>query len=198
MITKTRTSRLQLFSLSNLPKTSVLKKQKLLFMAKNGEDKPPCGSKLKASLQTYTAKSHGCYDECFTRTIKKIRPDWFIKTSVLKKDLLIKIAKNGKKKPGWNSSLGRAFKNYTTRSHICYCAKFTKTIKRIRPDWFFVNSSALRKKQLINMAKSGKDRPHSKSKMGYSFYSYTQKTHDCYCEEFVKTIKKIRPDWIIK
>lgn len=54
------------------------KKEHILQMARNGEDKPKKHkSKLRQALSSYMNKSQGCYDKEFTDKIKEIRPDWF-------------------------------------------------------------------------------------------------------------------------
>jgi len=56
------------------------KKEKLLEMAKNGEDRPnQKKSKLGCVLSNYTNKSRKYYDPIFTKQIRKLRPDWFKK-----------------------------------------------------------------------------------------------------------------------
>jgi hypothetical protein len=51
------------------------------------------------------------------------------------------------------------------------------------------------KQKLIAIAKSGAKRPNQKTKEGQALSSYTSKPSDCYCLEFDKTIRKLRPDW---
>jgi hypothetical protein len=48
-------------------------------LAKSGADRPRQKTKLGSGLSTYSRKLSGAYDPIFTKTIKKLRPDWFIK-----------------------------------------------------------------------------------------------------------------------
>jgi uncharacterized protein YihD (DUF1040 family) len=56
-------------------------KQLIIKLAKNGGQKPVCGTVLGYALKNYTAKSSSSYDPVFTKQIKKIAPHWFKKCS---------------------------------------------------------------------------------------------------------------------
>jgi hypothetical protein len=53
------------------------KKQELILMAKNGEDRPSYETKIGCSLSNYTRKSSHVYDAKFDELIRSLRPDWF-------------------------------------------------------------------------------------------------------------------------
>jgi hypothetical protein len=57
---------------------SSTKKEQLIKMAKNGEDRP-IGNKTKLgnALCSYNGKTHASYDEEFINKLKQLRPDWF-------------------------------------------------------------------------------------------------------------------------
>jgi len=172
-------------------------KKLLLEMAENGEDKPHWKSKLGTSLQSYTSKKS--YDPIFNKKIRELRPDWFVTSSQvanLKKQKLLSMAKNKEKKPPQTSKLGKALKEYTTKSRNSYCEIFTKQIKKLRPDWL-AKGSDIKKTKIIQLAKSGAKRPSCRTKIGNSFYGYTQKLNNSYDPDFTELIKKLRPDWFL-
>lgn len=57
--------------------TTRISKEKLLEMAKNGEDKPNFRTSLYGKLLAYTRIRSKMYDPKFSQEIKKLRPDWF-------------------------------------------------------------------------------------------------------------------------
>jgi hypothetical protein len=137
------------------------------------------------------------YDESFAELIKKLRPDWFIKPSDIMKKKIIKIAKSNKNKPKNKTKERDALNRYTDKNSSSYDEFFTKLIKKLRPDWFIRSVDAM-KQVIINMAKSGKNRPDKKTKEGQSLERYINQNSNCYDENFKKTIKKLRPDWFRK
>jgi hypothetical protein len=115
-------------------------KQKLIEMAINRKPRPSQKTKMGRVLSEYTKKSGDCFDVDFYRSIRKIRPDWFVSQKQIanqKKKKLIEMAKNGKKRPAYEKTrLGQALSNYTRKSSTVYDPIFDKTIRKLRPDWF--------------------------------------------------------------
>ena len=90
-------------------------------------------------LFSYTNKNSKVYDKNFDAIIRELRPDWFYtrtRLSELKKQNILKLAKEQKPKPNRNHVLGIAIKNYTNKSSPAYDCNFEAEIKRLRPDWF--------------------------------------------------------------
>jgi hypothetical protein len=175
------------------------KKQELLDLAKSGADKPKRTTKLRQTLFNYTKSSQLSYDPEFTKQIKTLRPDWFVGQSDLantKKQELLDLAKSGADKPSQKTKLGKTLPNYTVESSGSYDPEFTKQIKTLRPDWF-ENTANTKKQELLELARSGADKPSQKTKLGQALCSYTIETQRCYDPEFTKKIKAIRPDWFI-
>jgi len=196
MITKTKTKNSELsefFGLEELPNSSDLNKRKLIEMAKNGEDKPGCLTKDGRRLYSYTCKFFTSYDESFTKLIYKLRPDWFLKSSDIMKQKLIKMAKDGKNRPHNRTKEGAAIRRYLDKKSSSYCEEFSILIKKLRPDWFVKPSDAMKQK-LIMMAKSGKDRPKKNTKEGRALQRYMHHKNYC-CKSFVKIIKELAPNW---
>ena len=161
-------------------------------------EKRPNNKKTKEgnALSCYTIKSSNVYCPEFDKTIRKLRSDWFIKSSD-KKQLLIDIAKSGAKKPYYKTKEASALGCYTNKSSKSYCLKFDKTMHKLRPDWF-IKPSDKNKQLLIEMANSGAKRPNNKkTKEGRALSTYTTKSN-AYCPIFNKTIRKLRPDWFEK
>jgi hypothetical protein len=115
-------------------------KQTLEEMAGNGEPRPSQKTKIGKFLSDYTKPSSMMYDAKFHRKMKKLRPDWFwSQTEVAgqKKKELLRMARNGEKRPGYEKTkLGQALSNYTRKKSPAYDAVFDKTIRKLRPDWF--------------------------------------------------------------
>jgi hypothetical protein len=108
-------------------------------MARKSDRKPPQTETLGQELSRYTLVSHGCYDPKFTKEIKRLRPDWFVSQSdrvFEKKQRLLQMARKSDRKPPQTETLGQELSRYTRVSSGCYDPKFTKEIKRLRPDWF--------------------------------------------------------------
>jgi hypothetical protein len=113
------------------------KKQKLISMAKSGAKKPNRKkTKEGRALVSYTRKYSVVYCPKFDKLIRKLRPDWFESTSQIMKQKLIAMAKSGVKKPSVKTKEGWTLYAYTRESSGCYCLKFDKTIRKLRPDWF--------------------------------------------------------------
>lgn len=166
-------------------------------MAKEGKPKPESLTKYGRLLYRYTSKLLSSYDESFTKKITKLRPDWFIKSSEIMKQTLIKMAKKGKTKPRNKTKERDALNRYTDKNSNSYDESFTKLIKKLRPDWF-MNSIDVNKQNLIKMAKIGKNRPGKKTKEGMALERYINRNSNSYDESFAKLIKKLRPDWFRK
>lgn len=112
-----------------------IKKRNLIRMAKEGKDRPACTTKIGKSFNNYTKKSSKIYDESFTKIIKKLRPNWLVKSSDIMKQKLIKMAKEGKDKPKKSTKEGAALSKYVNRSKS-FNKSFNNQIKKLRPDWF--------------------------------------------------------------
>ena len=177
------------------------KKQKLIEMANSGAERPPYKSKLGQALKDYSSKYSQTYNINFDKNIRKLRPDWFVSRTEKanqKKQTLINMAKDGKNRPGQKTKLGASLSSYT-KSGIAHDARFTKIIKKLRPDWFINQSEKANqnKKILIKMAKDGKDILIKKTKLGMAFTRYTVKSSVCFDADFTKNIRKLRPDWLL-
>lgn len=57
------------------------------------------------------------------------------------------------------------------------------------------NTAHTNKERLIELAKSGKAKPQSSTKLYRLLKSYTRKGSECYDLSFYEYIKKLRPDW---
>jgi hypothetical protein len=116
-------------------------KQILIKMAQEGKPRPKHKTKINQifigrALFNYTNLSQDSYDKSFSKQIKKIRPDWFVKSSDVNKKKLIKLAKSGADKPFQTTKMGMYLKSYTNKSRNTYCPVFYKKIRSLRPDWF--------------------------------------------------------------
>jgi superfamily II DNA or RNA helicase len=173
-----------------------LAKDKLIAMAKRGEDRPnyrkhPLGVKLCS----YTNKNSESYDAEFDTQIRELRPDWFEDTVKINKDELIAMARRGEDRPNYlKHPLGVKFRSYTSKNSESYDAEFDVEIRELRPDWF-EDTARIAKDELTAMARRGEDRPNSKSSLGLRLCRYTNKNNGCYDAEFDTQIRELRPDW---
>jgi hypothetical protein len=135
----------------------------------------------------------------FPYLLDKAFPSRLKKNPKGKKQELLELARSGAKKPKTISKLYRCIISYTGPKSKMYDPKFTKQIKAIRPDWFNKdpNNPSAKKQELLDLAKSGADKPLSGTKMRNYIGIYTTKSQVCYDPEFTKKIKAIRPDWFI-
>jgi hypothetical protein len=112
-------------------------KQQLLNLAKNGKNKPSQKTKLGTLFSNCKNKKSYSYDPDFINEIKKIRPDWLVRSSFTNRQKLITMAKNGENRPSRRKTkIGALLLNYTSKSCASYDADFDKTIRKLRPDWF--------------------------------------------------------------
>jgi superfamily II DNA or RNA helicase len=175
------------------------KKEKLLEMARMGEDRPSWNTHILGKVLTnYTITASGTYDPEFDKNIRKIRPDWFVPQSELakgKKRKLLEMAKNREDKPKKRENkLGSALISYTSQSSETYDQVFDKEIRELRPDWF-IKSHVKKKRKLLEMAKNGEEKPSPKFSLGRCLHSYTNVNNSCYDSNFYEKIKSIRQDW---
>ncbi len=173
-------------------------KQQLLEMARNGEDRPVAGKHpLGYRLSSYITQGHNNYDAKFDKKIRKLRPDWFPYNPSQTKQQLLEMARNGEGRPIVRKHpLGSKLCCYTNSNNGSYDPKFDREIRELRPDWF-VNTADIAKQQLLEMARSGKDRPAAgKHPLGHKLHKYTNPNkRDCYDQKFDKEIRTLRPDW---
>lgn len=168
----------------------------LLKMAREGKKRPSQKSYLGVALNTYTScrrsRESFSLNLTFAKKIKKLRPDWFDKTAN-KRQLLLAIAKKGRPKPGRATELGRALNHYTTKSSYCYHDKFTKQIKKLRPEW--MNMAEHKKQLIMKLATNGRPKPACGTVLGYALKNYTAKSSSSFDPVFTKQIKKLAPHW---
>jgi hypothetical protein len=173
------------------------KRQELLKMARDGDDRPNAGSKnlhirrLGEALKAYVSRNHE-----FAVEIRRLRPDWFGRAHdrVCKnKQKLLELAKSGSKRP--TNKLGGAFITYTNKkvNLSCYDPEFYKEIYALRPDWF--GKVAAKKQKLLEMAKNGEVKPNKSHALYNAIHSYAKKSDRRYDPEFDAKLRSIRPDW---
>jgi hypothetical protein len=123
------------------------KKKILLDMAAAGAKKPSAYDidnedmrKLAGSLSNYISPTSASFDAEFTENLRHIRPDWFVRSSVLKKERLIELAMAGADRPSISSKdrelrcLATSLANYACKSSPD--KEFAEKIHNLRPDWF--------------------------------------------------------------
>ena len=83
--------------------------------------------------ETHSAIYQGCMRK-YSYLLDESLP--VVISSTLNKNKILDAAKNGYTKPKKNTSLGRVFFQYISKSSESYDSAFTQQIKEIRPDWF--------------------------------------------------------------
>jgi hypothetical protein len=165
----------------------------LLELALTGAPRPSKNShELGGKLVRYPSPK---YPE-FRAQLKQIRPDWFeeIDSAAIKKLEILKLARNGEDRPSPGSSLGLAIQDYLSRSKRSYDQKFREELHMLRPDWFLKNNKRINKERIIELAKSGSEKPKRGTNLGNVLSNYTKKGKD-YEPEFRNRLEQIRPDW---
>ena len=75
-----------------------------------------------------------------------------------------------------------------------------KKLESEMPHWSWTpvtDQTNKRKQQLIEIARKGESRPHSKTKLGQALGDYTCKSKDCYDPEFDNKIRRLAPHWFV-
>ena len=171
--------------------------------------RPSCYSKnvkerkLAVSLRCYTTPGSGCYDAAFTAQIFALQPFWEphkYREFKTKENMqrLLEMAKSGAKKPFRPHYLANVLHNYEQAY-----PEFIKQIREIRPDWYADSRHLKAKQKLLEMARTGKERPShveiSERYLSATLYKCTcnkPTNRTChYDPEFDAEIRKIRPDW---
>ncbi len=180
------------WSWSVLNRNSRGNKIKLLKLARAGKPKPLHRTKLGMCLKSYVHEN-ASYDADFDKTIKKLAPQWFVNSAETKKKQLLKMARNGEPRPSSKrTTLGQALCSYVG---CAYDAEFDKQIRTLAPHWF-VKSSEVNKKKLLEMARNREPRPHCKTTpLGQALTHYTSKSRSCYDAAFDAKIRKAAPHW---
>lgn len=114
-------------------------KQKLIKIAESGKNKPHWKTKLYQDFKNYTYNRSPIYCQKFCRIIRSIAPSWLLSRKQIsdqKKQELIKMAKNGVKRPKQKTKIGCSLSNYTRKSSEAYDPIFDKTIRKLAPSWF--------------------------------------------------------------
>ena len=179
------------------------KKQKLLEMARSGEDKPNYKNHILGRiLYGYCYPTSSSYDAEFDKQIRELRPDWFITqfdVANQKKQKLLEMARSGEDRPsGKKHTLGKAVCYYCCPTSGSYDAEFDKQIRELRPDWFITRFDVAnqKKQKLLEMARNGEDKPRQrKHQLSMVFQHYTNHNNKCYDSKFTEEIKELRPDW---
>jgi len=174
--------------------TADANRAKLLDLARNGAKRPHHSQKISSSLVAYTNKKSSSYNQDFDKQIRALRPDWFERASAETKRILLKLAKSGADRPTKRTSkLGDSLYQ-STHKGTCYDQKFDKLVRTLRPDWF-TSITKENRKQLLELAKSGADKPGRDSRLYASFHNHTMQSlrHT----DFNEQLRALRPDWFI-
>lgn len=131
-----------------IPEKWIMRRKKLIRMAKNGYARPSMDTDLGRYLYRFTHKStcfkrnkiSRCWSEDFNVEIRNLRPDWFVnplfERAEAKRIEVLKYAKRHATKPRYGSSMGTFLSRcLTTNAHTAQNKRFRKALALIRPDW---------------------------------------------------------------
>lgn len=104
----------------------------------NTESKDPEERKLGNVLAKYIRKKSGCYDPEFDKEIRRLKPDWFLDTAMINKQLIRRLNKRPRQssKDPEEKRLSALLNSYITRTHRGYDPIFDAEIRKLKPDWF--------------------------------------------------------------
>jgi len=176
---------------------------RLWSYVKKNKIKPPVFSVERGDFENLTRINSRGYDEVLSYKIQKIRPFWFVKSSNTKKQEILNIACTGGEKPLQSTRLGQALRSYYYKCGGSYDVDFERGIRKIRPDWCIPERWYMLQRQLLSMARAGRRRPSTATKLGNAFLRFTTPP-DLVKRERIRTynpvfkckIKKARPDWL--
>lgn len=172
-------------------------KKMFIEMALNGEPRPnkhthPMG----AVFSSYTSPSQPTFDEKFTNTIKRIKPEWILPKYEIYKKTLIKLIKAKKPKPNFKTKEGSAFADFTNPKRKSFDPKFYLFVKKNAPDWLesSMTMATKSKQKIIELAKKGLSMNQIKQKIK-TFPNY-MRNNSCN-KKFRQELKRIRPEFFL-
>lgn len=175
------------------------KKDKLLAMARAGEDRPKKGSTLALALNRYSDKNHVSFDPIFSNDIRDTCDEWFRSKSKdqKQKNMISQMAKNGEDRPSLNTKLGKILTRVISKHQKSFDAKFKSELLTLRPDWFGRGRKVKSPKRqiLLDMARNGKPKPKANDPLGVSLRGFLNKRQSADAVEFASEMKALRPDW---
>jgi superfamily II DNA or RNA helicase len=174
-------------------------KENLIRLAREGASRPSSGKgqKLGVALIFYTNKSGGgSYDADFSRRIRKIAPKWFMKRSQVNKIELIRMAKDGEKKPIClgRGSLGVQLSDYTKEGSSTYDSTFSRRIRKIAPEWFRDKTKEI-KERIMELASKNRRKPSARTRIGERTNAYVSERSKQYDPIFAGILRGIAPHW---
>lgn len=111
-------------------------KNRIREIALGGGPRPSNKTKLGKCFKNYTCKGSESYDLDFDMEMRKIRPDWFVRSSDENKELLRKMAREGQPRPSKKTRIGMCLCRYIKKNDKCYDAEFDAEIRHLAPHWF--------------------------------------------------------------
>lgn len=193
-------------------------REQIIQFAMTGKDRPfqkYCDPSLRVLGKLIAAHIVPCgkhYDPEFVKEIQKIAPHWFYNKEEQRKRKLLILAENGAKKPDSESAnreesfLGELLYALTSKHLTSFDETFANKISAIRPEWVVQRISTLEesKKHLLDIAKSGGQRPSQASrdkkekKLGIQLAFMTCQSSWGFELDFTNEIKSVRPDWFTR
>ncbi len=177
--------------LNDLAQTAERNKVEIIRRATEGLPKIHFTDPLYQPYKNYTTESNRCYDPHFRNRLINIRPDWFVRSSDKKKEILIQMYRDGQEKPNEDHPLYASFKHYVNENNRSFDAEFIQAVS----GWI-VDTVEERIEQLKAIASSGGARPSTKTSLGRSHMMYIENDHPCFRETYVNWLIENRPEWL--
>ncbi len=113
------------------------------------------------------------------------------------KQILLEMARNGEARPKRGHLLYERLATYTQQSSASYDGDFMNALYGTNPAWIPTRTNAVYNKQmLLYMAANGDQKPSSKSKLGWTFLSYTRPDSFSYDKAFTEKFRVLYPGWL--
>ena len=117
-----------------------------------------------------------------------------------RKAVLLEMAEKKLPRPKHTTTEGRMLSSFVTESSNSFDRDFSNRIRQIAPSWFpFLNTEreclVVSKDKILQIAKSGDEKPSGKSRIGRKLRSLTFPSSDQYDPEFRKELNLLRPEW---
>ena len=170
------------------------RKQELLQLAKEGKPRPVAGSAIAQCLFKYTSARNSCYDAEFSNQIRSMTPNWGWRYPERDRQTLLDMAKRGDERPKNKTTLAHKLANYTTVTSVSYNRALTRKLKKLAPHWWR-DTVKEKKQQLLELARSGGDKPKGSVSLNVALYRYTTKGRPQYDAVFREKLRRLAPHW---
>lgn len=165
----------------------------LIDYAKNGNPRPKRNTDLGNLLFSLSQKPQTATRQKIYNELRTIAPVWFddLRKQQAQEELLT-LAKSGIKRSEISRYLNNRLRTYITKSSTIYDEAFDKKIKEVRPEWFNTTRREMFSEAILELAKSGAQKPKSTDTL-WSYYNTYVRDDTPLKQELME----LRPDWFV-